>query len=166
MDDHPDQCPASQWYSDMITCASRRSTRDGCVVGVQRPQREPCIRTCGCTQTENTCMPKPWARLFRVICCEHERVRLSCHTFQETTGHPTMTSQTRPVRRPRVLNPCCCKHSLRILPLPLQTRSWYNWLAIHDNENPHGRRWPRFTPVDQETALELAPSSISVASLR
>ena len=29
------------------------------VIAVQKPQREPCIRTGGCTETEDICTPKP-----------------------------------------------------------------------------------------------------------
>ena len=38
-----------------------------CVIAVQKLRREPCDYTGGCTETEDICTPKPWARLFRFI---------------------------------------------------------------------------------------------------
>ena len=139
----------------MIACAqtrgSHRSEKDRCAVAVQKPRREPCGYTGGCTETEDICMPMQWARLFLILYAVHTR---RCGRANEQTTpkhtHPLERENARPldlvtrsrrqrtsindisrrpVGRPRVLNPCCCKHSLRILPVSLQTRSLHKLLT-------------------------------------
>ena len=115
--------------------------------------------------------------IFHFESCAQERVRSTRTPTERENARPldpvtrsrrqgtfNHRFSSRPARRPRVLNLCCCKHSLRILPLCLQTLTpcMMSW-AINGQKPSHSwttsiRRWPRFSPVDQERALGPANS--------
>ena len=167
--------PPSQSYSDMIACAliqgSRRSTRDGCAVDVQR---EPCIRTGVCTETEDICTRGcGWANQQTTPKHRHGNgtreceTTGSCHTFQETIDlHPSLLKPSR--RKAKGLEPVLLKAFPEGCAIMFaDTHSLCDELANQRPKNP-SLSWttsirtvgdgPRFSLVDQERALGLAYS--------